>query len=361
LNKIAVMQKKRRLWYLTAFTCISLLSYLSVLIPPTVFWPAVFASYAIPGLLVLNALLFLFLIFFNRILILFPLIGLIGGLPFVMLTYSIHPKIESEIREIDVLSYNAKLFRKAKMYEEFSGELIDWVAEDSSDIKCIQEYSTNSLWKPLDVTKKNLDQGYFGFTHAAAGTNTTHNPGLAIFSKFPIINRGVVWVSPGTFNDGIFADIKIDRDTLRVYNVHLASMQLQLYQYKNVENYPSKMKNLISRLKYGAERRYYQIERLLEHAADSPYPFIICGDFNETPYSYNYFELKRNFSSAFEESGNGFGFSLNSILFFLRIDHQFYSPGIEAVSFSVDRSINISDHFPTRGVFKIEKSRNYPL
>jgi len=360
------MQNKRKLrlrkyWHLTTLTCISLLSYLSVLIPPAVFWPTVFASYAIPGLLVLNALLFLFLILFNRILIPFPLIGLIGGLPFVMVTYSIHPKKESEIKEISVLSYNAKLFRKAKMYEEFSGKLINWVAEDSSDIKCIQEYSTNSRWEPLDVTKKNLDQGYFGFTHAAELTNQTHNPGLAIFSKFPITNKGVVWISPGTFNDGIFADIKIDRDTLRVYNVHLASMKLLLYKYKYAENYPGKMKNLISRLKYGAERRSYQIEHLLEHTANSPYPFIICGDFNETPYSYNYFELKRNFLNAFEESGNGYGFSLNSILFFLRIDHQFYSPGIEAVSFRVDRSIRISDHFPTRGVFRIEKSRDYPL
>jgi endonuclease/exonuclease/phosphatase family metal-dependent hydrolase len=358
------MQKKgkywlRKYWPLTAFTFISLLSYLSVLIPPTAFWPAVFSSYAIPGILVLNALLFVFLILFNRRLILFPLIGLIGGMQFIMVTYSIHPENKSEIRELSVLSYNTKLFRKPMAYGKFSVEMIDQVAEDSSDIKCIQEYSSNSRWQELNATEKNLAQGYFGFVHPPK-VNKRYKSGLAIFSKFPIVNSGVVWVSTGTINNGIFADLKIESDTLRVYNVHLASMRLELTQYKNIENYPSKIKTLMSRLKYGAERRSYQIERLQEHAAKSPYPFIICGDFNETPYSYNYFELKRNFSNAFDESGNGLGFSLNNALFFLRIDHQFYSPGIEALGFSVDRSLRISDHFPTRGVFRIEKSRNYP-
>lgn len=338
-------------WLILVF---SLISFGSVFIPPTSFWPAVFSSYAIPGILVLNAILLLILIPNNKRLMVFPVIALLAGIPFISITYSYKGEKAANNHDLSVLSFNAKLFRKAKMYSEFSGEMIAWVANDSSDIKCIQEYSTNARWEPLDVTKKNLDAGYNGFAHQAQIENPVHNPGLAIFSKYPILDSGIVWVQPETMNDGIFADVLVGFDTIRIYNVHLASMNLELYQYKNSANYPGKIKRLISRLKNGAEVRSSQIGKLISHTQECPFPFIICGDFNETPYSYNYFRLKRYFQNAFDEAGNGFGFTLNSILFFLRIDHQFYSDQLKAKNYYVNRQMKVSDHFPTYGFYQLK-------
>jgi endonuclease/exonuclease/phosphatase family metal-dependent hydrolase len=176
---------------------------------------------------------------------------------------------------------------------------------------------------------------------------------LGIFTTYDILNSGIVW-EDSTINGAIFADINLGSDTIRVYNVHLASMGLQLSQYKQKGGYAGKLKKLVSKLKNGATHRSYQVDKLMEHTATSPYPFIICGDFNEMPYSYNYFRFKANLENTFEEAGNGFGFSLNSPLFFLRIDHQFYNSGIKAINYRVDRSMKISDHFPTRAVYKIE-------
>lgn len=301
-----------------------------------------------------NILLFMVVTFVNWRLAIFPIITLFIGLIFITITYSYKGEKASENHDLSVLSFNAKLFRKAKMYSEFSTKMIGWAADDDSDIKCYQEYSTNARWKPLDITKKNLDAGYYGFIHQAQIDDAVHNPGLAIFSKFPILDTGTVWVRPDTMNDGIFTDILVENDTVRIYNLHLASMNLRLYQYKNQSNYPGIIKRLVSKLKYGAEIRSSQIEKLIEHTENCPHPFIICGDFNETPYSYNYFKLKKHFFNAFEEAGNGFGFSFNSILFFLRIDHQFYNSGIRATNYRVDRSMNESDHFPTKGYYDIK-------
>jgi endonuclease/exonuclease/phosphatase (EEP) superfamily protein YafD len=114
-----------------------------------------------------------------------------------------------------------------------------------------------------------------------------------------------------------------------------------------------KLRNLISKLKNGAINRSSEINTLIKHTQSSPYPFIICGDFNETPYGYNYHRLHSLFDNSFEKAGNGFGFTLNSLLFFLRIDHHFYGKGITAQLYKVDRSMNISDHFPTIGYYKI--------
>lgn len=324
------------------------------MIPPHLFWPSVFASYAIPVILILHILLFVFFLFFRLKLAIFPLIGLFLGLPFVFVTYSLNLKSNQQESDFSVLSFNAKLFRKHNTYEEFSFEMIRWAVADSSDIKCFQEYSTNSRWAVLDVTKQISEVGYEKFTFAAELDDSEHNPGLAIFSKYPLIDSGFVWKNYGSFNAGIFTDIKLGNDTIRIYNVHLASMHLRLFQYKQATNYPGKLKRLISRLKYGAQVRSNQIEKLIAHVDACPYPYIICGDFNETPYSYNYFKLRNLYQNAFEEAGNGFGFTFNSILFFLRIDHQFYSNSIISTSFRVDRSMKISDHFPTKTTFQIK-------
>lgn len=344
-----------RYWYFTGVVVLSIISYISVFISPSFFWPAVFASYAIPGVLILNLILLLILSFFKRKLVVFPVVALVFGLPFILITYSFKGEKVANNHNLSVLSFNAKFFRKPKTYNEFSIDMIKWVAADTSEIKCIQEYSTNSKLPGLDATKQIKDYSYNSFVYKAAIEETENNQGMAIFTKYKILDSGYVWMNKNNFNAALYIDFIKDKDTLRIYNVHLESMRLQLSQYKESDRYQSKLKTLIIKLKDGAEKRSSQIDKLIAHTDKCPYPYIICGDFNETPYSYNYFKLKRNFSNAFEEAGNGFGFSFNSILFFLRIDHHFYNNEIEAIDYRVDRSMKISDHFPTRGYYRLKK------
>lgn len=341
---------------MTLFSLFSLLSYASIFIPPTVFWPAVFASYAIPGILILNFLVLVAVAWYKKKFVLFPLITLLIGTPFILITYSFLGEKEFDDHDLSILSYNVKFFRMSDTYEKFSTELIAWVSKDSSEVKCLQEYCTDSNYPELNATKIIGERGYDSFVFAAKGKTSEHDQGLAIFSKYDILDSGFVWENYGSFNAGIFADIKIGFDTVRIYNVHLESMGLLLHQYKFADQYDSKVKRLISKLKWGAEKRSNQIEKLINHTNNCPFPYVICGDFNDTPYSYNYFKLKEYFANAFENAGNGFGFSFNSVLFFLRIDHQFYNSKIEAVNYRVDRSMKISDHFPTRGFYRILKN-----
>ncbi len=346
--------------YLILLLGISIICYLSILVPPTVFWPAVFASYAIPVLLVFHGFLMLLFLFWRRNLLIFPIMALLIGLPFIHNTISIEGTDEPKNHSFSMLGFNAKLFRQYKIYNEFSKDMIKWAANDNSDIKCFQEYSTNHLSEDLNVTKQIAEKGYNHFVFSAKMDPDVayNNPGLAIFTKFDILDSGVVWQDYGSFNAGIFADIRIGKDVIRIYNIHLASMRLELYRYKDTHNYYRKIIRLLLRLKHGAEKRSSQIDLLINHAKNSPYPVIICGDFNETPYSYNYFKLKRHFSNSFEQAGNGFGFSYHSILFFLRIDHQFYTEKIKAIDYRVDRKMRISDHFPIRSRYSINEDND---
>lgn len=342
-----------RTWFLPGLLFISLCCFLSIFIAPTSFWPAVFAAYAIPAVIVINILLLiLFLIRRKWRQAFYPLAALAFGTPFLLSTFRYNLARDNR-KGISVLSFNAKLFRKFGTYDVFAPELMDWVANDSSSIKCIQEFSTNNNWKELDAVTKIEAKGYQSLLFRARMRVNEHNRGMAIFSKFPIINSGIVWDDSVGSNAAMYADIIAAEDTIRIYNVHLASMNLDLQQYKKRADYDEKLEGLAYKLKHGATKRSKQIEELLDHADKSPYPLIICGDFNETPYGFNYSWVKSAFTNTFEECGRGFGFSFNSKMFFLRIDHQFHSEEIKGTKYRVDRTTRTSDHFPTRGYYVI--------
>ncbi len=342
--KLFQLQSSQRVvLYLSFFTFVS---YISVLIPPEIFWPAAFFSQLIPFLLIIQFASLLMLLIQRKKLALLPLFTLLAGWPFLQSTLSFNKEL-SKSNSIQVLSFNAKFFREARTYSKFSTQMIQWVANDTSDIKCLQEYSTNSRWEPLDVTGQIKQKGYSGFIFQADVEDQEHNPGMAIFSKFAMLDSGIVFEAKGTPNAAMFADLDVNGKTIRVYNVHLASMNLDLYKTRGF----AKILFIIKRLKYGAVKRSDQIKELIRHTKTSPYPYIICGDFNETPYTYAYYQLKKEYQNTFVETGKGFGFTFNEIPYFLRIDHQFHSSDIHAAGYEVNRTMKISDHFPTYGYY----------
>ena len=87
----------------------------------------------------------------------------------------------SKPHDLSVLSFNTKLFRKSKTYDEFSLDIIKWAVADTSGIKCFQEYSTNDRWEVLDVTKQISDDGYHSFTFSADLDDAEHNSGWLYF------------------------------------------------------------------------------------------------------------------------------------------------------------------------------------
>lgn len=347
MNLFRLQSSQRIILYSSFFTFIS---YICVLIPPVVFWPASFLSQLIPLLLVVQFTSLILLIIQRKKIAWLPLLTLLAGWPFLQSTFSFNKELPKN-NSIQILSFNAKFFREPRTYSKFSTEMIQWVAKDTSDVKCLQEYSANHSSEQLDVTTQMRQKGYTGYVYLAKVGDWENNPGMAIFSKFNIRDSGIVFVAKNTLNAAIFADLDLNGKTVRVYNVHLASMNLELYETKGFE----KILFIIKRLKYGAVKRNQQVKELIAHTRSSPYPYIICGDFNETPYTYNYNQLKKEYQSLFEERGRGFGFTFNEIPYLLRIDHQFHSSDIKTVGYRVEQTMNISDHFPIYGYYKIQE------
>ena len=111
---------------------------------------------------------------------------------------------------------------------------------------------------------------------------------------------------------------------------------------------------IIQRLKDGFIERAKQSRILAEHISQSPYPTMVCGDFNDTPVSYCYQTVSKNLTDAFVSCRRGIGQTYVGKIPLLRIDYIFHSKDIESLSFKIHPE-NYSDHHPISTEFRLVK------
>ena len=88
-----------------------------------------------------------------------------------------------------------------------------------------------------------------------------------------------------------------------------------------------------------------QVQELFAHKATSPYPVLVMGDFNNTPFSYVYREIKKNMKDAYLERGNGLGTTYLFDAYPMRIDYILASESVDIVNFETIKK-TFSDHYP---------------
>jgi len=335
---------------LTIFLFIfTLIAYLSPYVSPAQAWLAGFLSMVIPGLLLLHAFLLAYYIVQRRKRYLYSLIALVLGYQYLMASFSVSNPSDPTETPFSILSYNVRVFNTYAYLQnenEPGKAMIDWLADENTDIKCLQEYYNDKRSSIFNTTTQLKSAGdYSGYVKPILVNRIGAEFGLATFSRYPILQQGTIAL-PDSTHFGIYTDLKIKEDTVRVYNIHLQSMSIDERDLSDLESVRNNYSSVFQKLKNGFVSRAGQIDHLVEHLQASPHPVIVCGDFNDLPYSYTYFTLRQWLHNAFERAGNGLGFSYNGRLFFLRIDNQFYSKSLNAHSFKTIREVNYSDHFP---------------
>ena len=317
-------------------------------------------SLAIPLLLLINlGMLIYFLFRFNGLLLL-HLSLLVLGHDYVNSSLSINTNTKEKTGDevISVLNYNVRVFNTYAYLQNKNTpgkSMVKWLAEDNADIKCLQEFYNDNESDVFNTVEQLSSSEYYSLVSPAFVNRIGAQFGLAIFSRFPIINSGdITYDQASNYQHALFADVDTGHDTLRVYNVHLQSMSIDANKIDDFERAGETYLDIARKLKFGFVERARQVDNLVRHIRESPYPVIVCGDFNDVPYSYTYQSFKDHLSNAFEEAGNGLGFSYNGKLFFLRIDNQFYSDYLRAIHFETHRDIPFSDHFPVKTIYTRE-------
>lgn len=257
----------------------------------------------------------------------------------------------TQAQALRVLSFNSETFP--------TGTSAAVNSSLKADIACFQEYSPNAR----------LERQYTAKAQELTCFGKGRQVGLALLSTYPIVKQyGRIWnrTNEPDINGFLCADIAYGADTIRVVNVHLWSMGVRTsramvaLQAGAVGAFFTELGDTFHRLKEGFEHRNEQLREVESYVAGSRYPVIICGDFNETPMGYSYGKLSRNFRNAFEEVGQGLGFTLNRHPYCVRIDQQFVSSDWQIKTCQTLSGISFSDHFPVLAQYVLKKSVSVP-
>lgn len=336
------------------FCGFTLLTYALCFWPVVSHWLVGFMTMSLPVLVLIHViLLFLLNLVGARGMMLKSFFVLLLSFPFWSRTFQSGNAGNEASGAFRVLSYNVHQFgvmsKPGGEKSLLTDQGIAWLKEKDADLLCFQEtyHLTNSATDPVSVMKK-LGYRHFVFLGGKINEKPRAGTGLAFFSKNKLINMQKVAFEGQ--NGLLKVDVVTEKDTVTVINVHFQSMTLnldELSEQRKMDGIKSESKKTFARMKHGFLRRNEQIQKLEELVNDSRHPVIVCGDFNETPYSYPYGRLSRVLRNSFEEGGSGFGFTFRNLPYFIRIDHQFYDANkIGLVDFFTDREANFSDHRP---------------
>lgn len=247
-----------------------------------------------------------------------------------------------------VMSYNVRLFNLFKWQDkaDIPETILEFINEKNPDILCIQEYS-NSAHIDLKV-----------YPHRTIFMDGKQiKTGQAIFSKYPIIEQGKV-VFPNSNNNAVYADIKRGKDIIRVYNMHLQSIKISPDVNEISENIDvinkEKSQMMFMRVSKAFKQQQQQAEILKENIKACQYPVIICGDMNNSAFSYVYRILKGSLRDAFEEAGKGFGQTYRFKYYPARIDYIFADRKMHVKKFESFPEFDNSDHFPIMAKLSID-------
>jgi endonuclease/exonuclease/phosphatase family metal-dependent hydrolase len=330
-----------RFIYILSF-CFSfalLLSYLSPYANPQTFLlPIAFLGLFFPFLLFIN-LLFLFYWLFKFKRHFWPTLTIILiGYNHINTLVKVKDNSSEKHSIYSLSSFNVRLFNVYDWIKEegIKEEIVSFINQSNSSIVCLQEF-----YAPNTLPSINYPHSHIGLQKKRSQWR------MATYSKYPIIKKGTVSITGENINNVcIFSDIILSEDTVRVYNIHLASNTFENSDYLFIES-PSVegAENIFKRLKRSFIIRATEVNSIKKHMNQSPYPIIVCGDFNDTPLSFAYHQLSQGLNDAFVKTGFGFGRTYNGKFPALRIDYILMSPGFKINNYET-LEVELSDHYP---------------
>jgi endonuclease/exonuclease/phosphatase family metal-dependent hydrolase len=321
------------LWVNIVVTVLTIIAYILPFMAPKVFPILSVFTLVMPLMLVFNAIFFTYwLVQMKRQMLLSGLVLLLG-ITFVSRFYRFTAKdVDATPGDFTLMSYNVRLFNLYKWLPatDIPKLIPAFVKEQNPDIVCLQEYN------------KVGDTCFSQYNHKFIYTPDNQS-GQAIFSRFPIINTGDIQF-PGSANNVVYADIKKGKDTLRVYSMHLQSIKISPDIHESIDEQKGKV--IFYRISEAFKSQQYQAEIIQKHKSECNYPMIICGDLNNSAFSYVYRSVKGDMNDAFQEAGSGFGRSYNYKYYPARIDYIFTDKSLEIKKYDTFSSFVNSDHFP---------------
>lgn len=329
-----------------------------------------FAGLAYPFLLLAN---FIFLIWWlarkKWIYAVFTLVAIAAGWHTLNATVGFfgnegaNEKADSSL--IRVMTYNVHSFKPydGELTKDGAEKVLSMVKTQNPDVICFQEFYTRfkGTFNTIDSLKKILHTNFYYFEPKAQ--SSTEAIGFAVFSKYPIANRGEIKFSNSPGNGSVFIDVRVQNQLIRIYNIHLQSISFEKRDYmyidkvKEMETKVAPSKRILHMLKMAFRKRSRQVDVMKAHMRTCTTPFVLTGDFNDTPASYAVTKMSDSLYNAFKEKGWGLGKTYNGKFPNFQIDYIMTTKDITIDNYRVIKT-ELSDHYPVRSDLRLKSISN---
>lgn len=275
----------------------------------------------------------------------------------------LHSSSLSDDRDMRVLTYNVGNF--AFTDSEGTPCALSLIRESGADVVCLQESLSPSQIQSKGTWGRELIQTY---PHRIYHTDDR----LLMMSKLPIIKSGRVDYKSYANGSAWYLLQLASGETLLLINNHMESYSLGSEEKETFKSYlkdPS-LDNIKGRLlkvkrrlgpslniRAGASNAVREQVRSLREQYHPSFT-IVCGDFNDTPMSYCYTQIRDEYRDAFVDAGGGLGISFNEPFYAFRIDHLFYGGPLQATAAKIPSRDKCSDHNPLLVDFKMLDQTN---
>lgn len=336
-------------WINVGVILLTLLSYLSPVTNPNAFWPLAFFGLIFPLLLFANILFILWWAFRRHWYAFFSVGCLLVGWPHVQgaleLRFGGSLKPDAAKNALTLMTFNAHEFKGVGKQRFNQAIFTDLIRAEKPDVLCFQEF-------PLDAgsAKRYADllaeSGELRYSYQEKGGT------LAVFSRYPIGRKGANYFT-NRANGFLFADLDIGGKTIRVFNLHLQTNAISRITEKidpsdvNLQDRETwqSFGGVLRRYKRSAQTRARQAIAIAEAIKKSPFPALVCGDFNDVPMSFSTHTIAEGLQDAFKCKGSGRGVTYAGNIPGLRIDYILATPDFDVLGFQTLR-MGLSDHYP---------------
>jgi len=249
----------------------------------------------------------------------------------------------------------------------FRKPILEFIQKMNPDVLCMEEFLESNNPREFDENipyfTNVLKYPYHFFARDHRRWDGVYEHGVIIFSKYPVLDTlRIRYSGPDSLRAAeslIHADIDAGGQRLRIFATHLQSLRFDGNDYtvlhtltKGENDAVNKSKGVLKKFKQAYFLRSKQAELVRREMDDSPYPAILCGDFNDVPNSFTYSKVKGDYNDAFLSAGFGIGRSFASLSPTLRIDYILADKKLDVLQFKKTK-LYYSDHYPLVADFQL--------